>query len=353
MRPPAAALPALLALAAAASSCAAAEAPPPVVEPTPTAVAPPTPEGPPPHVIEEGPAGVHGGPCDVDEDCAAAGAVCLRGAFPRGTCSATCTSSCPAAVGDRDGVCAGTFQLPDDAQQIGDGACLASCDYGRFRSTGCREGYGCVPLARPKGTSAPAYACMPGDVGIDLSPCMEALAAKGVSFTPLEKDDEAPRFLDGALCRVDDGVLLRPPLAGVEFVDGSGKANPIVASCDMAVALVDAAAAWRARGVARVTHFGTYACRKIAGKPRLSRHADGNAIDVGGFLFDDGRKVSVLHGWSSADGKLLRALVDELKAQGPWTTILTPDTDWDHRDHFHLDLKGKGPTVVGRVRTLQ
>ena len=53
------------------------------------------------------------------------------------------------------------------------------------------------------------------------------------------------------------------------------------------------------QAVARVDHWGTYACRnrnnRMAG-PR-SEHATGNAIDIAGFTLADGRKISVLDGW--------------------------------------------------------
>lgn len=94
--------------------------------------------------------------------------------------------------------------------------------------------------------------------------------------------------------------------------------------------------------VAKVETFGTYSCRNIAGSGRLSEHASANAVDVSAFVLADGRRVSVLDGWSGdpAEGRFLRAV--RAAACRRFNTVLSPDYNADHRDHLHFDM-GRGP----------
>ena len=81
-----------------------------------------------------------------------------------------------------------------------------------------------------------------------------------------------------------------------------------------------------------------YACRgrnNQAGA-RLSEHAKGRAIDISGILLADGSEISVLRDWGrGADGRLLRAL--HRRACGIFGTVLGPESDRFHQDHFHFD----------------
>lgn len=80
-----------------------------------------------------------------------------------------------------------------------------------------------------------------------------------------------------------------------------------------------------------------YSCRTRNNRPgaRLSEHALGNAIDISAFILADGTRISVL-GWRGRDGKLLRRL--HSGACGPFGTVLGPDADRHHQDHFHFDV---------------
>jgi hypothetical protein len=86
--------------------------------------------------------------------------------------------------------------------------------------------------------------------------------------------------------------------------------------------------------------MASYGCRSrdnIAGA-KLSEHAFGNAIDIGGFVLADGREISVRDGWAGApeDAAFLRAAHDG--ACPIFTTVLGPGADRYHTNHFHLDL---------------
>lgn len=96
--------------------------------------------------------------------------------------------------------------------------------------------------------------------------------------------------------------------------------------------------------VARIEQLGTYTCRRVYGAPtgRWSEHATGNAIDIAAFVLADGRRISVLEDWAEEgeDGAFLRAVRDA--ACQSFGTVLSPDYNTAHADHFHFD-QGRSP----------
>lgn len=88
----------------------------------------------------------------------------------------------------------------------------------------------------------------------------------------------------------------------------------------------------------KVTVAASYACRRRnsrAGGP-LSSHARGRAIDISAFELADGRRVTVKRDWGDdAEGAFLKQIWRA--ACGPFVTVLGPEADVHHRDHFHLD----------------
>lgn len=96
--------------------------------------------------------------------------------------------------------------------------------------------------------------------------------------------------------------------------------------------------------VTRMDSMGAYSCRRVNGAAtgRLSEHATGNAIDIGGFLLSDGRRVSVKAGWSGADTGERKFLRDiRASACKRFQTVLSPDYNAAHHDHLHFDMGGK------------
>ena len=98
--------------------------------------------------------------------------------------------------------------------------------------------------------------------------------------------------------------------------------------------------------VVRIESVGAYACRNIIGSvnsgAKRSEHASANAVDIGGFVLADGRRVSVKGGWNGRadEQKFLRAVRgDACKA---FQTVLSPDYNAAHHDHLHFDM-GRGP----------
>ncbi len=91
-------------------------------------------------------------------------------------------------------------------------------------------------------------------------------------------------------------------------------------------------------GLVRLRVAAHYACRTRNNQPgaRISEHGKGRAIDISGFVLANGREVTVLRGWGSGgDGRRLRRIHKE--ACGPFGTVLGPNSDRFHRDHFHFD----------------
>jgi hypothetical protein len=95
----------------------------------------------------------------------------------------------------------------------------------------------------------------------------------------------------------------------------------------------------------------SYACRPInhVSGGRLSEHGHANALDVSAFHLADGRTVTVKEGWwgDMRERAFLRAV-----HQGgceEFTTVLGPNADSYHRDHFHLDLARHGRDGLMRI----
>jgi len=93
--------------------------------------------------------------------------------------------------------------------------------------------------------------------------------------------------------------------------------------------------------VARIETFGSYSCRTIAGSSRLSGHASANAIDISAFVLADGRRISVLDDWNGgtpAERRFLRIV--HQSACKRFGTVLGPDYNSAHENHFHLEADG-------------
>ncbi len=134
---------------------------------------------------------------------------------------------------------------------------------------------------------------------------------------------------------------------GVRVVSVSGVAlsPPATLSCRSAKALNS----WVATSViptlgrlgggpAELRIASSYACRSRNNQPgaRISEHGKGSAIDISAIRLKNGVTLDVLSGWQDPlKGKLLRAM--HRGACDPFGTVLGPDADRFHRDHFHFD----------------
>lgn len=135
-------------------------------------------------------------------------------------------------------------------------------------------------------------------------------------------------------CGVDNAVE-------ITAVGGIALSTGVTVDCDTASAL----AKWvqdvanptignAGGGLARLEVGGGYACRGRNNVPgaRLSEHAFGHAIDIMGFRLADGTRLMVVSDWGN---RMLRAM--HRGACGIFGTVLGPDANAYHRDHFHFD----------------
>jgi hypothetical protein len=184
-----------------------------------------------------------------------------------------------------------------------------------------------LPVARPAGlkrtrAAGPAHASGGGLCG---DPRLAGAAVPAVSG-PDGCGIAQPVRLSGAA-----GLRLEPP---------------VTVGCDAAKAVAD----WVERAVRPAARerlgaepvalrtFAGYACRTRNNRPggKLSEHAKGRAVDIGGVRLADGREVMLLGNWRGGEGAFFRAIWRG--ACGPFGTVLGPDADRWHQDHLHLDV---------------
>lgn len=90
--------------------------------------------------------------------------------------------------------------------------------------------------------------------------------------------------------------------------------------------------------VRSIETFGSFSCRNVAGTGRRSAHASAAAIDVSGFVLEDGRRITVKDGWNGGTAKereFLRVVQDS--ACKRFDTVLGPDYNSAHEDHLHIE----------------
>jgi hypothetical protein len=171
--------------------------------------------------------------------------------------------------------------------------------------------------------------------------CRALLRDAGVRFTPLPARrsgqcgyDDAVRFTKGGSLE----IAWRPADLGTSCA----------VSASLALwewhAVQPAALKHLGSKVVAIDHFGSYSCRRIYGRSEgaWSEHSTANAVDIAAFRLADGRRVSVMGEWDNkgAKGRFLRAARDG--ACDLFATVLSPDYNAAHRDHFHLDQAQRG-----------
>jgi hypothetical protein len=165
----------------------------------------------------------------------------------------------------------------------------------------------------------------------DVMECRAVLSRSDVAFTAL------PPIGEGDCARPDRTQLGDYPLAP----DTPPVTCPVAAALEI----------WRQRSVApaardilgseilRIEHLGAFACRKIYGGADgpWSEHATANAIDISAFVLEDGRRISVLSDWEGegAEAHFLRVVREG--ACNSFATVLSPEYNAAHADHFHFD----------------
>ncbi|PIB26157.1 extensin family protein [Amylibacter kogurei] len=130
----------------------------------------------------------------------------------------------------------------------------------------------------------------------------------------------------------------------VTSVDDVALSTPALIDCTTAKALKawvkkSAKPAFKRKGkLAQLQVVASYSCRTRNNKPgaKMSEHSLGHAIDIAGFTLKNGEHVSVLNDWGK--GKYRKPLKRvHANACGIFGTVLGPNSDVYHRDHFHFD----------------
>jgi len=128
---------------------------------------------------------------------------------------------------------------------------------------------------------------------------------------------------------------------------------PMIPQVDRWVVNVIEPAARRSYGasLAEITVLGSYACRPInnVSGGYLSEHGRANALDISAFTLTDGTRITVKRGWhgDARQRAFLHAVHDGACAQ--FSTVLGPDYNALHHDHFHVDLAYRGPNGLRTV----
>lgn len=224
------------------------------------------------------------------------------------------------------------------------------------------------PVARPPLPAGPVFfdrPAMPRIYGAamlaplpDISPLAVPLALR-----PPERPEQITRAAEaaraararGAVCGDLDiqgtvlGSVPGPGSCGVEgavrvsTIAGVRLSRPATMDCRTAQALLrwveeGAVPAFgnAGGGLASIQVVGHYSCRSRSNGSRLSEHAFGRAIDIAGFGLRDGTRIRLINDWhSSPHAARLRQM--HRAACGTFGTVLGPNANAAHRDHFHFD----------------
>lgn len=170
--------------------------------------------------------------------------------------------------------------------------------------------------------------------------CLTQLGAAGARFSPLPDSYVAPGCSQL-------GTVQLSALAGDMASFGVSNIGPV--QCQVASTFGD----WARFGVdraarqilgsplARIETMGSYSCRNVAGSNRRSAHATAEAIDVSAFVLEDGRRISLTEDWNggtAAEREFLRVV--HKSACKRFGTVLGPEYNRAHADHFHLEGTG-------------
>jgi len=221
-----------------------------------------------------------------------------------------------------------------------------------------------LPRVRPEKAEAPAAP----EAEVPDTPHDAHIAAPETPAEPRIYQVACPAVLQGrveakALPPISDGQCGAQSPLELTGVLANGRMVPVsggvTTDCGMASVLpewieaVDSYLMAREKTqVAEVMVGTSYMCRKVnnADVGNLSFHAFADAMDVTGFKLADGRTVTVEGDWADAlspEGRLLRYAHDAACSQ--FTTVLGPEANALHHDHFHVDLGCHGKSCTSRL----
>lgn len=166
--------------------------------------------------------------------------------------------------------------------------------------------------------------------------CLSDLGASGVRFEVLPD-----RYFDQG-CSTLNTVQMHALRSDTGQLD---VANLGPVTCPVS----NAFAAWARFGVDRAARqvfgsplasiqtMGSYSCRNVAGTGRRSAHATGDAIDIGGFVLANGQRITLKDGWDGTAPEREFLRIVHRSACRRFGTVLGPDYNAAHEDHFHVE----------------
>lgn len=166
-----------------------------------------------------------------------------------------------------------------------------------------------------------------------VSPALEPIAVPAIV--------ELPAIVEGE-CGIDR------PLQVSALADGQTVISPTpTLGCPLTEALEEwlstsvqpAALAWIGSPVVEIAQISAYACRKRNNFGQsYSEHAFGNALDIEGFKFANGREITFAKDWNSTPK--VEGFFREIFATAcqRYTTVLGPGSNIMHFNHIHMDL---------------
>ncbi|MBX3204706.1 MAG: extensin family protein [Labilithrix sp.] len=181
--------------------------------------------------------------------------------------------------------------------------------------------------------------------GLDRLSCEAELRRRRIAFTRV-----------GEARGVVAPLRLAGPLSGVTFRSNlpasKSRTSPYdIYDCRLVLALDDFAQVLAKHDIVEVVHLSVY--RPVSKKVRLSgagrRHGGALAIDAAIFKTRDGRSLSVEKDFhprrigarpcpAPESASELRKIACEASDARLFNVLLTPDYNWAHRNHFHLEV---------------
>ncbi len=159
---------------------------------------------------------------------------------------------------------------------------------------------------------------------------------------------------------VSDPVTVTTPINGIvhRYSANDTPRDTFFMDCSLALSLARAASHLRRRDIIELVDMGVYNYRCIGGGTPpdcpngISQHAYAKGIDIAGFTTSDGEYYSVNDDWvidpdseptcaaptEAGKDEFLHELICDIKADGIWNIVLTPNFNAAHRNHFHVDL---------------
>jgi hypothetical protein len=165
--------------------------------------------------------------------------------------------------------------------------------------------------------------------------CRQQLRRLDVAYTDLDPIHQGQCGIDHPVKVTAIGSIQMKPAATL--------------TCDMAASFAAwtrnelvPSARWRYFSGIRTIHQGSsFSCRNIAGEGVLSEHGKGNALDVMSIELNNGDDIDVRKPGLFAFRT--RGFLNTVRADGCqyFTTVLGPGYNYDHRNHFHFDIKNR------------